>query len=90
LLGLNRQGAARFSFLLSIPVIALAGGLEMLDYLQVASITDLNDVLLGALISGVSAYACIHYFLKMLERVGMLPFVIYRLILGAVLLLVFI
>jgi len=90
LLGLNRQGAARFSFLLSIPVIALAGGLEMLDYLKVASITDLNDVLLGALISGVSAYACIHFFLKMLERVGMLPFVVYRLILGAVLLLVFV
>jgi undecaprenyl-diphosphatase len=90
LLGLNRQGAARFSFLLSIPVIALAGGLEMLDYLQVASITDLNDVLLGALISGVSAYACIHYFLNLLERVGMMPFVIYRLVLGAVLLLAFV
>jgi undecaprenyl-diphosphatase len=89
LLGLDRRAAARYSFLLSIPVIVLAGGLEMLDYMKVASITDLNDVLLGALISGASAYACIHYFLKLLERIGMFPFVVYRLILGAGLLIMF-
>jgi undecaprenyl-diphosphatase len=89
LMGLDRRAAARYSFLLSIPVIVLAGGLEMIDYLKVASINDLNDILLGMLISAVSAYACIHYFLKLLERVGMVPFVIYRLILGAVLLLMF-
>lgn len=37
----------------------------------------------------MSAYLCIHIFLKLLERVGMLPFVIYRLILGVVLLVLF-
>lgn len=40
-------------------------------------------------LSAISAYLCIHFFLKLLERVGMLPFVIYRLILGAVLLVLF-
>ena len=90
LLGLNRQAAARFSFLLSIPVIVLAGGLELLKYLEVASVEHINDILLGTLISALSAYACIHYFLKLLERTGMLPFVIYRLIMGVVLLVVFI
>ncbi|MEJ1470699.1 MAG: undecaprenyl-diphosphatase, partial [Candidatus Sedimenticola sp. (ex Thyasira tokunagai)] len=35
--------------------------------------------------SFVSAYLCIHYFLKLIERISMLPFVIYRLLLGAVL-----
>ncbi len=86
LLGLTAQASARFSFLLSIPVIILAGGMEMLDYLEVASIDDMNDLIIGALISSVSAYLCIHYFLMLLEKVGMTPFVMYRLILGAVLL----
>jgi len=85
LLGLTAQASARFSFLLSIPVIILAGGFEVLDYLEVASVNDMNDLIVGALISAISAYFCIHFFLKLLERVGMMPFVIYRLILGAVL-----
>ena len=72
--------------LLSIPVIVLAGGVETLDYLEVASIDDMNDLIIGALISAVSAYLCIHYFLMLLERVGMTPFVIYRLLLGVLLL----
>ncbi|NOQ90347.1 MAG: undecaprenyl-diphosphate phosphatase [Gammaproteobacteria bacterium] len=87
LLGLTAPAAARFSFLLSIPVIVLAGGVETLDYLQVASINDMSDLIIGALISAVSAYFCIHYFLILLERVGMTPFVIYRLLLGVLLLM---
>ena len=86
MLGLTAPAAARFSFLLSIPVIVLAGGVETLDYLKVASINDMNDLIIGALISAVSAYLCIHYFLMLLERIGMTPFVIYRLLLGIVLL----
>lgn len=89
LLGLTASGAARFSFLLSIPVIVLAGGVETLEYLKVASINDMNDLVIGALISAVSAYLCIHFFLVLLERVGMTPFVIYRMILGVVLLTVY-
>ncbi len=90
MLGLNREAAARFSFLLSIPVIFLAGSLETLDYLSEASIQDATPLLTGALISAVSAYACIHYFLKLLERIGMLPFVAYRLLLGVILVVLFI
>lgn len=85
LLGLTAQASARFSFLLSIPVIVLAGGMETLDYLAVASVNDMDDLIFGAIISAVSAYFCIHFFLKLLESIGMMPFVIYRLILGAVL-----
>lgn len=86
MLGLTGQAAARFSFLLSIPVILLAGELEIQEYLQVASIDDFSDLILGAVISAISAYLCIHYFLKLLDRLGMAPFVAYRLALGAVLL----
>ncbi len=85
MLGLTAPAAARFSFLLSIPVIVLAGGVETLDYLKVASIKDMSDLVIGALISALSAYLCIHYFLMLLERIGMTPFVIYRLLLGAIL-----
>jgi len=89
MLGLSRQAAARFSFLLSIPVIVLAGGLETKDYLQHATVDDLQPLMIGALISGVSAYFCIHYFLKLLERIGMMPFVIYRIVLALALYLAF-
>ncbi len=86
MLGLTAQAAARFSFLLSIPVIVLAGGMETLNYLEVANAGDVNDLVYGALISAFSAYLCIHYFLKLLEKINMTPFVIYRLLLGVVLL----
>ena len=86
MMGLTREAAARFSFLLSIPVIVLAGGLETLKLIESTAPVDWRSLILGALISAVSAYACIHFFLKLLERIGMMPFVIYRLVLGAVLL----
>ncbi len=89
MLGLSRTASARFSFLLSIPVIILAGGLETLDYMKEASLSDLQPLMLGALLSGTTAYLCIHYFLKLLDRIGMLPFVIYRLFLAAFLYLMF-
>jgi undecaprenyl-diphosphatase len=89
MLGLKREAAARFSFLLSIPVILLAGSFETMEYLSVARVQDAQPLLIGALISAVSAYACIHYFLKLLDRIGMMPFVAYRLVLGGVLLALF-
>ncbi len=89
MLGLDRNGAARFSFLLSIPVIVLAGGLKTLELIGSDAAVDWRSLLLGALLSALSAYLCIHLFLKLLQRLGMTPFVIYRLLLGAFLLVVF-
>jgi len=86
-LGLTRQASARFSFLLSIPVIVLAGLLALKDILVQQHPVDTSAMLTGALLSGITAYLCIHLFLKMLERIGMLPFVIYRLALGVFLLI---
>lgn len=82
LLGLTAPAAARFSFLLSIPVIVMAGGMETVNYLQVANMGDMKDLVYGAIISAFSAYLCIHFFLKLLESMGMTVFVVYRLILG--------
>lgn len=89
MLGLTRAGAARFSFLLSIPVIVLAGLLEVRDLVQGSAALPLTDLLLGAVVSGVTAYLSIHFFLRLLERIGMLPFIIYRLVLGGMLLILF-
>lgn len=86
MLGLTRQAAARFSFLLSIPLILAAGLLKGLELYQVGSESQISHTLVGGAIAFVAALACIHFFLKLLDRIGMLPFVIYRLLLGAVLL----
>jgi undecaprenyl-diphosphatase len=82
MVGLTREGAARFSFLLSIPVIVLAGGLKLLDLIESAGPVDWMVLIVGTLISCVSAFLVIHYFLQILKRIGMWPFVIYRLVLG--------
>lgn len=85
MLGLDRGSAARFSFLLSIPAILMAGGYQGLKLVTTAAPVDWYAIGLGVALSFVSALACIHYFLIFVEKVGMLPFVIYRLILGAIL-----
>lgn len=89
LLGMSREGAARFSFLMSIPVIVLAGGLEISGLIRDPESIAVSALLVGAVISGISAYACIHYFLVFIKRIGMQPFVVYRIILGLWLLWIF-
>jgi len=85
LLGMDRQAAARFSFLLSIPVIAGAGTLKSWELASAGAPPDWALLGLGALISGVTAYLCIDLFLRLLDRVGLMPFVYYRVVLAAVL-----
>ncbi len=88
--GLTRESAARFSFLLSIPVIVLAAGLETLSIIKNPVAMQWSALGTGLVISAISGYACIHLFLKLLNRVGMGPFVLYRMMLGIVLFFVFI
>ncbi|MBT8436086.1 MAG: undecaprenyl-diphosphate phosphatase, partial [Gammaproteobacteria bacterium] len=85
-LGLTRKAAARFSFLLAIPVIFASGALETVRMVTEVSPIGWDDLLLGVLLSAISAGLCIHYFLRLIDRIGMLPFVIYRVLLGVVIL----
>ena len=78
LLGMGRQGAARFSFLLSIPIIASAGLLKMVELAAADSAVDWLSLGVGAAVSGLAAYACIAAFLRLLDKVGFMPFVYYR------------
>jgi undecaprenyl-diphosphatase len=88
-LGLKRKSAARFSFLLSIPVIALAGFLTGVKAWRGEEAVDWTALTIGTVVAGISAYLCIHFFLRLLDKVGLIPFVLYRLALGVVLLVLF-
>lgn len=85
-LGMSREAAARFSFLLSIPIIAAASLLSAVTLLRNGTEMPWDILLLGFVVSALSTYACIHYFLAFIKRIGMQPFVIYRLVLGGLLL----
>lgn len=85
MLGLSREASARFSFLISIPLILAASILKSKDLVEATSAVDWSAMGLGVLLSFVSAYACIHWFLKIINSMGFAPFVIYRVILSAVL-----
>ena len=83
-LGFERREAARYSFLLAIPVIVLSGGYQAA---QLTSDTMLSfyEMMLGMVFSAVTALLCIHFFMALVNRIGMMPFVWYRLVLGTLL-----
>jgi undecaprenyl-diphosphatase len=85
LLGMDRGSAARFSFLLSAPIILLAVIWEGRYLLSGAVPADWGAMGVTALVSAICALLTIHYFLKYLQRTGLAPYVIYRLLLGIVL-----
>jgi len=90
-IGLTRVEAARFSMLMSLPIIGV-GGLFALYSLAGASESELGgaslaDGLWVAALSFVAAFACISLFMKWISRIGMLPFMLYRLALGGALLI---
>lgn len=85
LLGMGRQSAARFSFLLSIPIIASAGLLKVAELVAADGAVDWLSLFIGAAVSGIAAYACIAAFLRLLDKVGFMPFVYYRIVLALLL-----
>ena len=87
LLGFTRQDASRYSFLLSIPVILLAGGLSAVDLIQSPQSIPWGLLGIAVSISALSAYLCIALFLRFIEKIGFMPFVWYRIILGTLLLI---
>jgi len=87
--GLTRSAAARFSFLLSVPAIALASGYQTLKLIQSAEPVNWGTLASIVLLSAISAYICIDLFLKFLEKTGMAPFAVYRVLLAGVIYLVF-
>ena len=85
---LNREAAARFSFLLSTPAIAAAAGKAVWDMRKTGGMHALvaPDFLVGVAVSALTGCAVIAWFLHYLRRSGLLPFVYYRIVFGIIVL----
>jgi undecaprenyl-diphosphatase len=81
-LGFEATAAARFSFLLSIPVIGAAGAYGVLRMVQDTASLDWLDFSLAVGVSALAGWVCIAAFLALLRMLGLLPFILYRLVLG--------
>jgi undecaprenyl-diphosphatase len=86
-LGFSRSNAARFSFLMSIPAILGASTIKAMDLIESTTVVQWDSLLLGTFTAAVSAYLCLRLFIGYINQIGFLPFVVYRLLLGAGLLI---
>lgn len=87
-LGLTRESAARFSFLLGTPIIAGSGAKAMLDVIQDGALLSSAGVFLaGFVAAAIVGYLCIRYLLRYLQTNSTLPFVYYRVIVGMLIVL---
>ena len=88
MLGFERQDAARFSFLLSAPVILLATVYKGGEMVFGESAVAWGELGLGVVVSAIVAYLSIEFFMRVVTRIGLAPFAIYRLALAGVLIYV--
>ncbi|HXF04200.1 MAG TPA: undecaprenyl-diphosphate phosphatase [Blastocatellia bacterium] len=86
-LGLTREAAARFSFLLSIPAVALSGLYELYDIRHELTSATSAPLLLATVVAGVSGYAAIAFLLRYLKTHSTALFIGYRIALGIVLII---
>lgn len=86
-MGLTREAAARFSFLLSIPAILASGLLEFFQSLSYIDASQLVNLIVATVISAISGYISIAFLLKFLKTRTTYSFAIYRIIIGIAVLL---
>ena len=82
LCNLKREDSARFSFLLSVPIILGAGGVSFLKIIKGGEVIPIGTVLLGILFSFIFGYLAVHFMLTYLKRHNVTIFTYYRLILS--------
>ena len=88
LIGLNLKEASKFAFLLSIPTILGALIFLLIDSFNSFEVINLLSLFIGFSISAIFAFFTIKFFLAFIDKIGMYPFVLYRLVLGLGLLLI--
>ena len=86
-IGLNLKDASKFAFLLSIPTILGALVFLLIEISTSSYSFNFISLFIGLITSCIVAFLTIKYFLIFVDRIGMYPFVIYRIILGCILLL---
>lgn len=83
--GLKRADAARFGFLLSLPIMLGAGSLQFIKLVSTGALTTIGlPLLAGAVAAFLSGLAAINFLIRFLRTHSLIPFVIYRLLLAAV------
>lgn len=86
LVGLSRKASAEFSFLLALPVLAAASGLDLLQNYKEFSGENLITLIVGFIVSFIVAYFTMKLLIRFLEKFTFVGFGIYRIIFGVVLL----
>ena len=80
--GLNRESAARFSFLLSVPAILASGLLQLYEALKFIDSSIALNLIVATIFSGISGYLAIDFLLKFLRKNTTFVFIYYRIVLG--------
>lgn len=81
-IGLKREGAARFSFLLSVPAVLASGVLQLYEALKFIDQTMAVNIIVATVVSGISGYLAIDFLLKYLKKNTTFLFIFYRIALG--------
>lgn len=87
LIGAGYKAAAEFSFILAVPMMIGATGLDLIKSLDQLSASDIPLFLTGFVTAFIVAMLAIKYFLKLLQKVRLTPFAIYRFVLSALFLI---
>lgn len=80
--GLNREAAARFSFLLSIPAVLASGLLQLYEAMKYVDQSMATNIIVATIVSGISGYLAIDFLLKFLKKNSTFLFIYYRIALG--------
>ncbi|MGQ3380371.1 undecaprenyl-diphosphate phosphatase [Priestia endophytica] len=89
LLGMSHRAAADFTFIMAVPVMAGASFLSLLKNWQYFSMDVLPFFIIGFISAFVFALVSIRFFLKLINRIKLLPFAIYRIIIAIIIYIVF-
>jgi len=85
--GLNRESAARFSFLLSVPAILGSGLLQLYEALEFINSSMAVNLIISTIVSGICGYIAIDFLLKYLRKNTTFIFIWYRIALGIIILI---
>lgn len=89
LLGYRREAALRYSFLLAIPAVLGSGAYELLQAIQepTSTVFSLSETFVATVIAFITGYAVIAWLMKFVQTKSFMPFVIYRITLGTIVLI---
>jgi undecaprenyl-diphosphatase len=86
-LGMNRETAARFSFMLSIPAVLASGLLGIKESMAYINSSDVLNIVIATIVSGISGYWAIHFLINYLKKNSTFLFIYYRILLGIAILI---